>query len=229
MPDEDLVSVRNLVDSDFDLPVREFDGVFGSFETAPATGYDGTRVSVNYGDIDNVVAVSPYNLPTVVLNMGLSNKHKSKWGYYGDSLAALIPPDEDIKDCKGQVHHVVLADGQDGRPAPKPIWSRDADPAEFPDKMVPTPVWVVTAVNGATVEEASGEKGQAAPDWAEKNLIGKSRADFNKWAYADPKIRKDTALQRSITDKSFINSLLKLGRVHEDADGIFQAGPTPGE
>ena len=229
MSQDDLVSVRGLVDSDFDNPVRECDAIFDSYETAPATGYDGTRVSLNFKDLDNVIAVAPYNLPTMVINVGLSNKHKSKWGYFGDSLAALLPSEEDIKDCKGRTMRLVFADGQEGRPSPKPIWNRDADPAEFPDKMVPTPVWVVASVEGIAATSEIAASTVSAADWAEENLVGKTRANFNKWAYGDPKVRKDTALQRSITDKSFINSLMQLGRIHEDADGIFQAGQAPEE
>ena len=220
MAEPDLVSVRGLVDSDFDMPLRKFDGIFDGYETMPATGYSGTRVDLNFKDIDNVVAVSPYNFPTAVINLGLSNKNKSKWGYLANSLAALLPPDEDIKDCKGRRLSLVFCDGQDGRPEPKPIWSKDADPAEFPDKMVPTPVWIVTEVEGGAV--AGEVSGETAAEWAEQNLIGKTRAEFNKWAFADPKIRKAIALQRSISDKSFINSLLQLGRVVEDENGVFQ-------
>ena len=219
---DDLVSVRGLVDSDFDIPVRECDAIFGGYDTAAATGYDGTRVDLHFSELDNVVCApgQVYNLPTLNINVGLSNKHKSKWGYFGDSLAALLPPDEDIKDAVGKSMHIVLADGQEGRPAPKPIWNRDADPAEFPDKMVPTPVWLVTSVGGVSAGEAA-DSGQSAADYAEENIFGKTRAEFNKWAYSDPKIRKDTALQRSITDKSFINSLIQLKRIEEDENGVF--------
>ena len=234
MTTDDLVSVRSLVDSDFDIPVRECDAIFAGYDTAPASGYEGTRVNLNYKELDNVVCVKGqvYNLPNLVLNMGMSNKHKSRFGYYGDSLGALNSPDEDIKDWSGQSHHLVFCDGQDGRPEPKPIWNREADPTEFPGKMVPTPVWVVTAVGGVTASAGAEESSGSAAEWAEENLTGgkegpKTRAQFNKWAFADPKVRKDTALQRTITDKSFINSLVQLGKVHEDTDGIFQAGPAP--
>ena len=220
---EDLVSVRGLIDSDFENPLRKFTGTFDGYDTAPATGYAGTRIDLNFKDIDNVTVAKGfvYNFPTAVINLGLSNKNKSKWGYLANSLAALIPDDEDIKDCKGRVMTLVFCDGQDSRPEPKPIWSRDADPAEFPDKMVPTPVWTVLEVEGVTAGEVP-EAGGSAAEWAEENLIGKTRAQFNKWAFADPRVRKDTALQRSISDKSFINSLVQLGRVVEDEDGVFK-------
>ncbi|KKL65126.1 hypothetical protein LCGC14_2158070, partial [marine sediment metagenome] len=61
MPGEDLVSVRGLVDSDFDNPLRKFTGTFAGYETEPATGYNGTRVKLNFKELDNVTATSPYN------------------------------------------------------------------------------------------------------------------------------------------------------------------------
>ena len=263
---DDLVSVRGLVDSDFDLPVREFDGVFAGYETEPASGYEGTRVKLLYGDIDNVVAVSPYNLPTVTLNMGLSNKRKSRFGYYGDSLGQLEPTDEDInmqdgKIWAGQRHHVVFCDGLDGRPEPKPIWSRDAGNAwkryvqveirlsalesvlsptaeeqqemsnlkeeiesmeeVYRDGMVPTPVWIVASVDGVS---AGGTENDAVStvEWAEQNIVGKTRAEFNKWFYADPKCRKDTVLTRAVSDKSFVTSLIQMERIEEDENGVFR-------
>ena len=220
---EDLVSVRGLVDSNFENPLRKFTGTFDGYDTAPAIGYAGTRVDLNFKDIDNIVVAKGfvYNFPTAVINVGLSNKHKSRYGYFADSLAALIPEEEDIKDCKGKVMTLVFCDGQDERPAPKLIWNKDADPAEYPDKMVPTPVWIVAEVEGVS---AGGEVASvsSAAEWAEQNLIGKTRAQFNKWAFADSKVRKDSALQRSISDKSFINSLLQLKRVAEDENGVFQ-------
>jgi hypothetical protein len=221
---DDLVSVRGLVDSDFDNPLREFTGTFDGYDTAPASGYSGTRVDLKFLDIEDVVTAPGfvYNLPTAVINLGLSNKNKSKWGYLGNSLAEFLLSDEDIKDCKGRRMRLRFCDGQDNRPAPKPIWNKDADPTEYPDKMVPTPVWVVTELEGAAAPAAGESSGASAADHAEENLIGKTRAQFNKWAFADPKIRKDTALQRSITDKSFINSLIQLGRIAEDSDGVFQ-------
>ena len=54
--------------------------------------------------------------------------------------------------------------------------------------MVPTPVWIVTGVDGATAGAAVADTGNAA-EWAEENLIGKTVGAFNKWALADSKVR----------------------------------------
>lgn len=232
---QDLISIRGLTDG-FETPVRSFDGIFGEYGSKGAGNFGGSIVSVSFKEIDNVVAISPYNLVTVTLEMWLNNKHKSEWGYFGDSLAELILPDEDIKDCIERRMSLVFCDGKDDRPAPKPIWRKEppADLLEkYPDKMIPTAVWIVTAVEGVGAGPTGLAEGVSAADWAEQNLTGSAtgpgaskgpmtRADFNKWAFADPQVRKDTSLQRSITDKSFINSLLQLERVVEDGDGVFQ-------
>ena len=59
----------------------------------------------------------------------------------------------------GRTMTLVFRDGQEGRPEPKPIWNRDADPGEFPDKMVSTPVWVVTEVEGVSAGDGEGGEG----------------------------------------------------------------------
>jgi len=219
---DELVSIRGLVDSDFDNPLRKFSGVFDSYRKFPATGYAGMRIDLNFKDLDNVVSVSPYNFPTAVINLGESNKNKSRFGYFAASLAKLLSPDEDLKDVTGRTVTLVFCDGQDGRPAPKPIWNKDADPGEYPDKIVPTPVWIVESIDGVSAGgEVTGSVISIA-DYALENLIGKTRAQFNKWAFSDPGIRRDAAFQRSISDKSFINALLKLGKIVEDENEIFQ-------
>lgn len=261
---EDLVTIRGLVDSDFDIPLREFDAEFDGHETEPAKGYEGTRVNLYFKELENIISVSPYNLPTVTLNLGLTNKHKSRWGYLADSIAALIDADEDIKQCKGRSMHLVFTDGEDGRPEPEnyKIWSRDAKSAyeeavaidklieaEDDDEalaqlkadrkalgvvyeggMVPTALWIVTSIDGVSAGEAEDDSPkQSAADYAETNLIGKSLTEFNKWALADPKIRKDKEVQQSIIDKSFVKGLVKLNKVHKDDDGVYQVGPAPDE
>jgi hypothetical protein len=210
------VSVRNLVDFT-GTPLRRFTGVLEGFPTEPATGYDGTRVNLNFTIGEVIQSTEPYELPTAVLNMGLSNKKKSKWGYFGESLAKLLPEGADIDFAVGKTVGMVFCDGQEGRPAPRPIWQRDADRSEYPNGEVPTPVWEVYELEGA----AAGGKATGATEQAKILLDGKADSDFNKEAYADSTIRKDVELQRSITDGSFLKAMTDTGEFTKDENGIY--------
>ncbi len=51
MLDQDLISVRGLIDSEFEEQLRKFTGTFAEYETMPAQGYAGTRIDLRYGDV----------------------------------------------------------------------------------------------------------------------------------------------------------------------------------
>lgn len=206
------VSTRNLVDSDFGTPLRKFYGTLESFFPEPAVGYEGTRVNLNFSNVEVLQSIEPYHFPTAVINIGLSNKKKSKWGYFGSSLNKLIPDTEDLKDQLKRRIGMVFCDGLEGRPEQLPIYSRDAK-AE-----VPQPCWTVFEVEGKV---AGAGPVKTTAERAKELLNGRTRAEFNKVAYADPIIRADPTFQRTITDKSFINAMLQLGEFVEDENGIF--------
>jgi len=224
---DDLVSIRGLIEGG-GTPLRRFKGIFAEYGTEAATGYEGTRVNLNFGPgIEVLQSTEPYNLPTASINLGLSNKKKSKWGYYSDSLATFLPPTEDIKDALTKEHELVYTDGLDGRPSPETtkIWQRDADREQYPDGMVPTPTWIVVGYAGAQKQE--GGAVESATDKLLKELVGKTRADFNKAALGLDFVKANPDLQRAIIDKSFITGMVATGKAHEDANGVFQAGAEP--
>jgi hypothetical protein len=203
------VSVRGLVDSDMGTPLREFKGKLDSYY--PETRQFGTVVVLNYKDVEVIKAIEPYNFPIATLAIKLSNRKKSGWGIFGDSLALLLPPDQDIKDCVGKVMRLrMMEEGFE--------YGQDRNTGE---KMIGYP-WQVKELEGTST--SVGGAIQSTKDIAKSLLIGKTRAEFNKAAYSHPEIRKDVPLQRSITDKSFINALVQLGEVVEDENGVFQAG-----
>ena len=219
MEERNPISVRGLVDSDYGTPLRKFTGVLDSYSDEPAKGYEGTRVNLNFKELEVAQSVEPYNLPIFVLNIGLSNRKKSRWGYLGTSLTELIPDEEDLKHQIGRRMGLVFCDGQEGRPAPKLIWRRDADREEYPTGEVPTPVWVVFEVEGVTAGETSGAI--SATEQAKRLLDGKPLSEFNAAAYADLSIRKNPDLQRSITDKNFVKAMLATGEFTKDSNGIY--------
>jgi len=222
MPDEQAAkpSTRNLQDGFAGTPLRRFKGKYDGYTTEPATGYEGTRVLLNFASVEVLESTEPYNFPTATINIGQSNKKKSKWGYLGESLNKLQPPDEDIDDQQGKVWGMVYCDGQEGRPAPRPIWSRDADRTMYPDGEVPTPVWEVYELEGAA-SAAPGSGAVTPTDRAKELLDGNTLSDFNRKAFADTLVRKDPDLQRAITDKSFVKNLLDAGEFTKDENDLY--------
>jgi len=210
MPDPEIISVRNLVDTEFGTPLREFKGRLKEYY--PEEQRYGTFVILNFIDLEVLRSAEPYNFPIASLSIKLSNRKRSGWGIFGDTLAALLPEDQDIKDCVNRMMHLEMEEGH--------VYGQDRTTGE---DMVGNP-WHVLDIEGGA---APGVALTSAKDRATELLIGKTRAEFNKAAYADPIIRKDTALQRAITDKSFINSLLQLGTVMEDENGVFQLAESP--
>lgn len=205
MTDQDLITVRGLKDSEFGTPLRDFSGTLDSYY--PDDRQFGTFVVLNFKDLEVKRSIEPYNFPIATLSIKLSDKKNSAWGIFGESLAPFLKEDEDFKDCIGRRMGLKMEEGH--------VYGKDRSSGE---DMVGNP-WKVYELEGAA---AAGVTLPTAKDRAKELLIGKTRAEFNKAAYADPLIRKDTGLQRSITDKSFINSLAQLGEIVEDENGVFQ-------
>ena len=202
--DKDLISVRGLEDSEFGTPLRKFRGILDSYN--PDDRKFGTVIVLNFKEVAVLESAEPYNFPIAQVAIKYSNKKNSAWGVFGDSLASFLPGEEDIKDTLGRMYGMEMELGH--------VYGTDRKTGE---DMTGNP-WKVFELEGAV----AGEKKVSAKDEALRILIGKTRAEFNKEAYANPIIRKDTALQRAITDKSFVNSLLQLGTVEEDENGIFR-------
>lgn len=203
--EQDLISVRGLTDSEYGTPLRKFYGVLDNY--VPEDRTFGTFVVLNFRDVEVIVSAEPYNFPIATIAIKFSKKKNSGWGVFGDSLANLLKEDEDVKDCIGRRIGMQMEEAH--------VYGKDKSTGED----MTGGAWTVFELEGGA---AAGVSVVASKDRALELLIGKTRAEFNKAAYADPIIRKDTALQRSITDKSFINSLVQLGTVVEDENGVFQ-------
>jgi hypothetical protein len=225
------LSVRNIQeDNQRSEPLRDFWGRFDDAIESPATGYDGTRVALSFSELD-VKATAPgevWNMPTYVIEVGLSNRPRSRWGYFAKSIAPLMPEDEDIatggannQGQKGKMMHLQLTDGQDGRPAGKPIYNKKMVGGEkYPDGNVPSPVWVVVEIEGG--------KGAVAPianlrNHALELCVGKTKANYATALMSDVAVKNDPAFFKTITDKSFITTALQLKEL-VDVNGTYQKG-----
>lgn len=201
-------SVRGLVDSEFYTPLRKITGILDSMYREDRQF--GTFVVLNLKELEVIKSVEPYILPIAQISIKESNKKNSAWGLFGESLVQLLGEDEDVKDCVGRRIGLEMEEAH--------VYGKDRQTQE---DMVGV-VWRAYSLEGA----AGGKQSAAAR--AKELLIGKTRAEFNKLAYADPLIKADPALQRAITDRSFINALVQTGEVAEDANGVFSWAPGKG-
>lgn len=200
-----IPSVRGLEDAG--TPLRKFRGTLDSVPP-PEDRYGKMRITLNFRDVEVIESVEPYHFPIAQISMNQSNRKNSGWGVFGDSLAKLLPDDEDLKDCIGRRFGMVMELGH-----------KYGEDRQTGEDLIGNP-WRVFELEGKT---AAGEKGgtKDALEVARGLLDGRTRADFNAKAFADETIRKDTNLQQSIIDKSFITAELQLGNFEEDAEGIF--------
>lgn len=248
------ITTRNLVDADVG-PLRRVVGTLTSMPQTLEEYGEGvkkrfvTRVTIFLTDIEILELIEPYQLPTFTILLSLSNKRKSKWGFFSDGSREemtvgfnniadqqyspeQLNPDNpqyveprkrmDIKDCIGKRIGLVLADGEEGRPASPLLWDGRANAGEGAD--VPTLCWTVYLIEGIGVV---GGQGATPYQIAVDILDGKTLKEFNDAALANPVITGDSkmlaALSLPVTaPNSFTNALVTAGTfIKDEATGIF--------
>jgi len=208
------VSARNLVETGVG-PLRKFYGDIAYVSDPPEErqGQSGAYSVVVFrmAAVEVLQSTEPYPYPVAEIAISLSNRKKSRWGFFSESLVKYLKSEEDVKDIMSRRVGWVYTDGQDGRPAPKKVWNRTAN-AE-----VDAPAWEVFDIVGA--------KGNTSNDAAVEHTIGlldgKSVSEFNKVALADPVVKGNVDLQRAIMDKSFVTALVQRGTFAKDENDIY--------
>lgn len=232
-------SSRGLIDFDVG-PLRRFTGILDSMPKEPQT-YEGRtkpsmRVTVNIKEIEVLEATEPYHFPVFFFQVTESNRKKSRWGVLSESFNAVadsqytevqLDPSSpefikaadrmDFKDIMGKNRlGFVLADGEDGRPEPPMLYDGRANE----DK--PTPAWMVYEIEGVGV---SGGQGANAMEIAKTLLDGKTLADFNREALANPIIKNSELLTIISLPPSavgsFANVMVSTGEFTKDVGGVF--------
>lgn len=250
MADEKIPSVRGLIESDIG-PLRRFYGVLDScpqeekkYDEGTPNERKSTQISLNFKDLEVVESVEPYNFPIYTVQFTLSNRKKSKYGVFGVSLANILdlglteaqkdptspeyvkPTDRpDLADCIGKRMGLVMADGEDGRPAQHDLFDGRAKDETHPKGQdVPTSSWECFFVEGYGSTEGDGK---SPLDAAMDLLDGKTAAQFNAAALESEVIRQDADLMSSIglpisSPKNFMTSMVNSKTFKKDAKtGIY--------
>lgn len=212
----DLISIRGLVEGGQRTPLRKLYGRLDNYTTEEAFGK--TNVQLNLTDLEVIESAEPYNFPTATIQIKFSNRANSSWGLFSKSLAQFLSPEEDIKDIAGlrlglemEVAHVY----------------REVKHEDGTSEVMAGDVWHVFELEGheKQTEEAEGNVTESADSPAEaeaKRLLdGKTLAAFNKEVYASAIIRKDTAFQRTITDKSFVKAMVAANLFTLDENQVY--------
>ena len=208
------VSARGLQDSGVG-PLRKFYGDVMSLSDPPEErkSNDGRAYSVvvfRMNQVEFQQSTEPYVLPVAEIAISLSNKKKSSWGFFSDSLLKFLTPEEDVPNRVSRRVGWVYCDGADGRPQPKTKWNRDQQ------KEVPAPAWEVFDVVGAVVAGATDPVEEL-----KKALDGKTEAEFNKVVFGLDVVKKSPDIQRQLTDHSFVTALVQMGVFVKDSNGIY--------
>lgn len=207
---QDLITTRGLTEGDFGTPLRKFTGVLDSYAPDEEAKF-GTRVVLNFRDVDVIESTEVYLYPIATVSIKLSNRKRSAWGHFSDSLNAIISESEDIKDQIGKKLGLRVALGIDfgvNRQTNEKILAN---------------CWEVYSVEGHEIASAGVPAAPvgAAKDRAMELLDGKTLPEFNNVVYADPLVQKDADLLRAITDRTFIIALKAAGMFTEDSAGVM--------
>ena len=207
MTQEDLISIRGLTDGFEDTPLREFLGTLDGYPSLQRNNR--TIVSMNFTDVEIIESTSPYPFPVASIEFALSNRKKSAWGIWSESVNELIPEDADMPYLVGKRLHLKRTPGH-------MLWSqRDG-------KEVERNCWELQAILGEGEGVATGLN---AAEIALEMLKGKTEQEFNQAIFQSQEFRASTdsaTVQQNIISKTFIPAVLASGVVVKDADGRFQ-------
>jgi len=247
-----MVSVRNLIDGDISTPLRKFTAILDSMPTEEKVYGDeskgekkrtSTVVHNNFKDLEVIESVDVFQFPIVTIDFTLSNRKKSKFGIYGQSVAdildmqyskeqldptnpAYIKPDKraDLNSCIGKRLGLIMMDGENGRPAAPLLFDGRATDEKNPrGKDMPTPTWQCFMIEGVGV---AGQSGLNPTDKAYQLLDGRTSQQFRQAAILDELVRSDVQLLAAISSpdsaaNSFVNVVKTGGMFTMSADGIY--------
>jgi hypothetical protein len=197
-------TVRGLVEGSGKTPLREFKGTY--VDTREEVRYGDDNWILMFKDLDVVKATEPYPFGTAELPFKQTNRKNSGWGKFAESLAAIMPDNEDIDDQKDKTFHMVMEEGY--------LYGKDRDGKEMKGD-----IWRVVAINGATGAASGGATNAEAEAMALLN--GKTSVEFNQAAYGNAVIKSDAAFLSKVVSGAFIADMVASGKFTVDANGIY--------
>jgi len=204
---EELVSIRGLIEGYQRSPLREFKGKLERFTTELVDRFPPARtyVNLNYNDIEVIESVEPYPFPIAQLSFPLNKRKVSQWTVYADSLAKLIPENQDIRNTVNMIHHMKLTSGH-------MMWNRDEGKATARE------AWEVIGLAGEGAIQSSPMDAVAR---ALELLDGKAEEEWNQLVFQNAVVKGDAKLIDNILHRVFLPEMESTGKISKDTNGIW--------
>jgi len=204
---EELVSIRGLIEGFQRTPLREFKGKLESFPTELVTRFQPakTYVNLNFTEIDVIETTEPYPFPIAQLSMPYNVRRTSAWTIIADSLAKLIPENQDITNTVGMVYHMKITKGH-------MMWDQAKGEATARE------AWEVIGLTGEGMDVGVPMNAEAK---ALKLLNGKVEEEWNQLVFQDPVVKGDSKLIESILHRQFLPEIEAAGKATKDSNGVW--------
>jgi hypothetical protein len=201
----DLIN-KKPVEGGFNSPLREFKGKLLSWEPNEDKKFNRTRVQLDFVELEVIESTEPYTLPTTQILIPHSERNKSKWGYFYNSLLEAMGEGSNLDMAVGMRLHVKVTGGHK-------IWDKDTNGEKEHE------LFTVVGIEGMT--PAAGVAQKSASIIAIELLDGKTEQEFNQAALRDNAIKSDPALIAQIVGRQFVQAMVTAGAFTKDADGRF--------
>ncbi|GAF71053.1 unnamed protein product, partial [marine sediment metagenome] len=153
---------------------------------------------------DPIETTELYPFPIAQLSMPLNKRRTSTWTVFSDSLAKLLPENEDLANCIGRTFHMKLTAGH-------MMWDGAKGEATSRES------WEVTGLSG----EGTTVNVVDATAKALELLDGKSEQEWNQLVFQDPAIKADSALMNDIIYRKFLATQEAAGKATKDDNGVW--------
>jgi len=203
---EELVSIRGLIEGAPRTPLKEFKGRLDAFPTELVTKFEPARTYVNltFSELEVIETIEPYPFPIAQISMPLNKRRTSTWTVFSDSLAKLLPENEDLANCLSRIFHMKLTAGH-------MMWDGKKEEATARES------WEVIGLSG----EGTTVKVVDASAKALELLDGKTEQEWNQLVFQEPAIKADSALMNDIIYRKFLAAQEAAGNATKDDNGVW--------
>ena len=209
MSENELVSIRGLIEGVPRTPLREFKGKLEGYATELVTRFQPARTYINldFSELEVIETTEAYPFPIAKISMPFNKRRVSQWTIFSDSLAGFIPDDKDLKDTIGMQYHLKFTPGH-------MMWNKDMG------KPTARESWEVIGLFGAVVTSKVD-----ATEVALGLLDGKNEEEWNQSVFQSPAVKGDSKLIDDIIHRRFLPAMETAGRITKNSNGIWHTKP----